>query len=502
MNKHLLPVRAWLMAGAVILVFLMSQCVEEPFEPDITGTIKGQVKDSDTGDPLENVTITTKPATEVDVTGADGKYTIAKVDTGVYSIIAEKMDYNGKILRVRVNEDQTSRVTILLSESDRATSDDISFTNQFTPVEGAKNQPIAPTLSWQTQNETNSDSLSYDLYLYPSNSPVKTRVAHGLSDTSYTVDPLHYNSVYYWQVRASDDNGTESYSKTLSFKTLGISDNSFFFVRKNKGDYDIMAYDRQRDQVHPLTFNNYRDWAPKINPRNQRIAFVSDSMVKPYLYTMNKNGSNIRRVTDIPVDGYHNYGNAFDWDEDHGKLIFSHYQYLYEIDADGSKMKAITTAPEGRHFREVEISPDGSKILALAIGEKIYNSAIYLMNRDGSNPQVLIDSLEGIVQSPSWSIDGNSILFTHDISGNESLNGRMLNNQIFRLNLSTRDTLGLSQHKPSGTNDLNPRYSPTGAHIIFTNAPNDGSEPPEIWMMNENGGNREMIVPEGELPTY
>ena len=93
------------------------------------------------------------------------------------------------------------------------------------------------------------------------------------------------------------------------------------------------------------------------------------------------------------------------------------------------------------------------------------------MNRDGSNRQQLIGSLDGIVQSPSWSIDGESVLFTHDVSGNESIDGRMLNSRIFSLNLSTMDTTALSQNKPQGTNDTHPRYSPTGAQIILPTCP-------------------------------
>lgn len=485
-----------------ILVLGLAQCTEDPYEPNINGTIKGQVKDAESGDPIENVTITTQPATEVVVTGPNGNYLISEVDTGKYSIVAEKPDYSSKILSVKVKQDDTAHVTILLSPSESAGSSDIQFEDSFMPAEGSQDQSISPLLTWKAEDGSSGDSITYDVFLYKPDSPEKTRIAKGITDTSHRVDPLIYNSVYYWQVKAMDEDGDATFSRTLSFKTKGISDNSFFFVKKLDGDYELMAYDLDHDEINPLTFNNYRDWAPKFNPQNGRIAFVSDPEVGSYIYTMNKNGGDIRQVTDIEVDSYHNSGNAFDWDPKQGKIVFSHYKRLFEINSDGTERNLIAIAPADREFREVEISPDGSQILAVTIGEKIYNSEIYLMDRDGSNRQELIGSLDGIVQSPSWSINGESILFTHDVSGNESIEGRMLNSQIFRLDLNTMDTTNLSQNKPQGTNDMHPRYSPTGAQIIFTNAPNDDSEAPDIYVMDDDGGNRENLVDGGSLPFW
>ncbi len=497
--KYLRPA-SWMLM--LIFVFVSFQCTEEPYEPDVNGAIKGQVRDAESGVPLGNVTITTQPATSVAVTGADGNYIISKVDTGEYSIVAEKTDYNSKILSVRVNEKDTSRVVILLSASDNSGTSDISFKDNFMPGQGAEGQAISPTLSWKAEGDQDVDSIKYDVWLYPSDAPTKRKVAENITDTSLTVEPLTYNSVYYWQVSASSNDGKEIYSKTMSFKTKAISENAFFFVKKTGGDYEIMAYDMDRDEVNPLTFNSFRDWAPKFNPKNGRIAYVSDSRVKPYIYTMDKNSGDIRQVSEIPVAGYHNYGNAFDWDEDRGKILFSHNQSLYQINSEGTNRTLITKAPDGRHFREVAVSPDGSQILVLTIGQKIYNSEIRVMDRDGSNEQVLIDSLDGVVQSPSWSIDGESILFTHDVSGNETEEGRMLNSHIFSLDLATNDTTDLSGNKPQGTNDMNPRYSPTGAQIIFSNAPNDDSRAPNLYIMDHNGNNREKIVTGGTLPSW
>jgi hypothetical protein len=46
-----------------------------------------------------------------------------------------------------------------------------------------------------------------------------------------------------------------------------------------------------------------------------------------------------------------------------------------------------------------------------------------------------VANLPGIVENPSWSIDGNSIFYTHDVSGFESPTGRQFDARIFIKNL-------------------------------------------------------------------
>src|SRR6056297_377321 len=141
-----------------ILVLGLAQCTEDPYEPNINGTIKGQVKDAESGDPIEDVTITTQPATEVVVTGPDGNYLISEVDTGKYSIVAEKPDYSSKILSVKVKQDDTAHVTILLSPSESAGSSDIQFEDSFMPAEGSQDQSISPLLTWKAEDGSSGDS--------------------------------------------------------------------------------------------------------------------------------------------------------------------------------------------------------------------------------------------------------------------------------------------------------------------------------------------------------
>ncbi|MFO8234593.1 MAG: carboxypeptidase-like regulatory domain-containing protein [Bacteroidales bacterium] len=503
MNKTSKHTKVIIFLASVFFLATFNSCTEDAFDPDIKGTIEGFVMDEETDTPLRNVTIQTKPATEVILTDSSGYYKISMIDTGRYNITADKSDYNLKSLGIQVKENHTSTVNFLLKKKDQTSeSSEITFSKKYTPSKGSNNLTTRLTLKWSAYAESEDHSIAYDVLLYPSTSIQEQVIAEDIKDTSLKVQNLRYNQVYYWQVIAKNEDGDTTLSKLLNFKTKSIPDNSFFFVKKIGGNYELMAYDLDSSMVNQLTYNNHRDWAPKINKRNGEIAFVSDSLVKPYLFIMDKNGGQSSRVTRVAVDGYHNEGNAFAWAEDEGRLIFSHYQHLYSIKSDGTGLQTITTAPSDRHFREVDLSPDYSKIVVLTIGEKIYESEIYLMDRDGSNQEVLVENLKGVIEAPTFSIDGKSILFTHDVSENESLDGRMLNNQIFKMDLETGETTSLSENKPGGTNDLTPRYSPTGNKIIFTNVVNNNSKPKEIWTMDIDGSNREQLVENAELPFW
>ena len=124
------------------------------------------------------------------------------------------------------------------------------------------------------------------------------------------------------------------------------------------------------------------------------------------------------------------------------------------------------------------------------------------MNSDGSNMTQVIDNLPGIVESPSWSIDGNSIIFTHDISGFESPTGRQLDARIFIKSLIDTTYLDISANKSPGTNDTHPRFSPDGAYIIFENTSNDGYNPKDLWIVHLTGEDRRLLIPNAETPEY
>lgn len=76
------------------------------------------------------------------------------------------------------------------------------------PPNGATNQPINTTLSWNC-NDPENDPLTYDVYFGNSNSPAL--VSSGQSINTYNPGTLAYSTTYYWKVVAIDyfDNSME-----------------------------------------------------------------------------------------------------------------------------------------------------------------------------------------------------------------------------------------------------------------------------------------------------
>ena len=404
-------------------------------------------------------------------------------------------------MSVNVRENAAAQATIFL-EVDNGVNTAPNPPSDPLPSDGAVSEPINPSLSWSASDPDEGDTLSYTVYLYKSGSANKEIIAENISDTTVDVQDLEYSTTYYWQVVVKDSSGLSANGETWSFTTMSFPDNPVVYAKKIDNNYEIFSNDTSAGAPVRLTTIVSREWWPRFNSRRSKIAFTSDENIGANIYTMDPDGSNIFRVTSIPVSGYNNYGIGFCWSYDDGKFFYSNNDKLYSILANGSGRTEIADAPSGRNFREVEQSPQGDKLVVLAIGSEVYNSEIYLMNSDGSNMTLFVGNEPGITERPSFSIDGNSVMFTHDVSGYQSLDGRQLDSHIFIYPVGSGDSIDVSFNKPAGTNDTNPRFSPDGAKIIFNNAPNDGSKAPEIWMMDADGTDRRMIIQDGLMPDW
>ncbi|UOQ75085.1 TolB family protein [Hymenobacter cellulosilyticus] len=145
------------------------------------------------------------------------------------------------------------------------------------------------------------------------------------------------------------------------------------------------------------------------------------------------------------------------------------------------------------------------------VGANIYDSEFYTMNADGTGLTQVVGNLAGRMDSPSFSIDGRTILYTRDVDGYENASGRQLNAHILMQRLDGTGLVDLSVvpsgsgtngGKPAGTNDLFPRFSPDGAKIIFVNVNNDNQSAPEVWVMDIDGRNRTRLFQNANLPDW
>jgi TolB protein len=499
--KQLLLFATWLL--------LLAGCTETTVEPTRYGALNGTVLDARSGQPLANVAISTNPATSSYLTDAKGQFFVPQLPTGTVSITAHRVDYTDQSTSVTVSDGQTQTVSLLLTKPSAASPPNAPARPD--PANGATNQPTQLTLSWHPVQAAKSDSLRYTVSLYESGNLNQRALLTNSRDTTVLVTGLRYATTYYWQVTATNNsgNGTSARSPVWSFQTQAFPDNRILFVRTTGNNSDIYSSDLKGANLVQLTSEATTETAPQLSPNRDLIAYCSNATGQFQLYTMNRDGSNQRRITTLAVEGYNNAGVGYRWSPDGAQLIYARYNQLYRINRDGTGLTLLATAPADRHFRECDwTAQNGGRIVVQTIGVNAYDAELYLLNTDGSAATLLVGNLPGRLDSPSFSLDGTRVLYTRDVAGFNGVNGRQLDSHIFTQRLDgtnlvdvTAGTTNVSS-KVAGTNDLLPRYSPDGYSIIFVNQVNDSLTPGDVWTVEATGSSRTKQFSNATLPDW
>ncbi|MBK0404730.1 PD40 domain-containing protein [Adhaeribacter sp. BT258] len=497
MYKNFVSLRLLLLAALPLFWY---SCKEDTVEPHVSGTITGVVVEAETNAVLENVSITSNPASSAIATDNTGRFQINEVTVGNYSVTAKKVGYRTTSVNILVARDKISDIRIILEKSD-GTNKAPNKPMLALPGNQSEKQPVSVRLVWSGSDPDEEDSLTYTVELFESGMAAKRLIAQNSKDTSAVADGLKYNTVYYWQVTAQDPFSLETKSDIWSFRTLDMPNFKYLFVKEMSGSREVFTAD-SISQVR-LTNTAYQENQPLLSPLRDKIAFTTNEYGQWHIFTMNRDGSNKRRVTvSFPVTGYHNDGLGYAWSPDGSQLIYAHYDKIYKINRNGTGNQLLATAPANRHFRQLDWTDQGNKIIAQTMGTEIFDSELYLMNDNGTGMTQFLGNMPGRIESPSFSINGQNVLFTRDVEGFNAANGRQLNSHIFLMRLNKSDTIDLSLQKPAGFNDTNPRFSPNGAQVIFEQASNAVGSPREIWIMDLDGNNRRKLFNEGEMPDW
>lgn len=482
-----------LLTGAVCL--LLVSCKENTLEPSLTGSISGTVLSAADNLPLANVLVTTNPPTESVMTAVDGSFAFTDLDEGTYVVNAERDGFDKGHVSVTVRGAKSVAAVIMMTvESSTST---VAPPRILRPVNNAVETTRAVELAWSRGAGSLRDSVYYSVTVYDGSTSAPVFTATGLRDTVTVVEGLRFGTAYFWQILASNAEGDAANSDVWSFRVADIPDNRIVYSALADGNPDIFSADTTGANIVRLTEHPARDLWPRWNRDRSKIAFISDRDGAYHIYTMRRDGSDVRRITTLPVAGYQNQGCGFCWAPDGGWLFYGHYDKLYRVDQFGSNLALISTAPAGRHFREIAWSWQYDRILAHVVGALPYESEIMLLRPDGSLEKTMVGDMPGCLGAPSFTIDGKTVLYTRDVSGYQFDDGRQLDSRIHLMSLDQKDTLDISSLKQDGTNDSDPCISPDGASVVFTNASNDGSREGEIWLMRRDGSHRRRLLPAG-----
>ncbi len=168
-----------------------------------------------------------------------------------------------------------------------------------------------------------------------------------------------------------------------------------------------------------------------VSPDGTRIAFgamgppAAEGNTPNFdLFVMNLDGSDRTRVADLPCDEYYTHCEnltAEAWSPDGQRIAYSgcwgghgsETCNIQVVNADGTGQRVLTSF--GAHHTEPAWAPDGQRIVFSSGGtleNRWQTHHLEIINADGTGDMFVWGSSSGLtITSPSWSPDGQSIVF-------------------------------------------------------------------------------------------
>lgn len=491
----------------ILCIFSLTiiSCREEIVDQVQTASVKGKVVKRGTNTPLANVKITTSPSTNTVFTGTDGSFEITDIPTGDYSVKAEVSGYLSNFQSANLKNPGQVVSIVFEMEDDKSLNSSPSIPELITPTDNAENLPLTVQLTWKATDPDSLDVLKYKL-IVKNNLNTNVIQVNDLLTTTYTLENLNYGVSYFWQVSVNDGIHDEVFSPIHKFTTNAVPQNRYHYVKKEAGNFIIVSSNEAGVNFN-LTNSSKNSWRPRKNNNAGQIAFLRTEGGNSHIFTANPDGSNIFKVTGIPLAGFNNLELDYSWSTNGAKFIYPNFNKLYKVNKDGSGQELLYTTTDGSLITECDWSYDESLIALKTNDYNGYNSKIIIIDLLGNTVKTILTGVSGASGGLNFSVDNKYLVYTHDVSNYQDSNYRQLNSQIFVYNLTDNSVRNISveSEKPNGTNDLDPRFSPNNAQVIFTNTSNDGISPRTVMVINiisETESERAVLFENAEMPDF
>ena len=487
--------------GLLLTLFGIAwSCSQEEFIEKGQGIVKGRVVESETYTPIANARVSSSPITSTVFTDSLGYYTVTQVNEGDYSFEARKDGYIAKFEAVHVNTGGTTEMVFeLVKQQENNLPPTVPVLT--TPTDNALDQSLEVTLKW-TCTDPEDDALTYKVTLR--NDTSNNVVTYdNITTTSFTLTNLSYSTKYYWQVTAKDGVNPDVNSLTSSFRTLMFPNARYLFVRKAGDNNVIFTADDSGNELQ-ITSDATNSFRPRKNTQANKIAFIRTTGGQGHIYTMKPDGSSEFKVTsNVPVAGFNLDYYNYCWRANGSQLIYSNFDKLYRINADGSGLIQLYQTPTGKFISECDWSYDGN-LIALKVNDLSgYNVEIYVIDMSGNVVANVLSGVNGAAGGLHLSVNNTKLVFTRDVSGYQSSDYRQLDNRIFMYDFTTNATTEVAVQRPAGYNDLDVRFSPNEAELIFVSTSNDGVSPRTITKYTMGTSNsRTTLFSNGVMPDW
>ena len=218
---------------------------------------------------------------------------------------------------------------------------------------------------------------------------------------------------------------------------------------------------------------------------------------------MNPDGTSVFKVTNsIPIGGFNLEYVNYCWNTNGSQIIYPNFDKLYRINANGSGLVPLFQTPNGKFISECDWSQDGSQIVLKVNDLSGYNVEIYVINPAGELLYSVLSGLNGAVSGLNISANNQKIIYTRDVSGNQNTSYRRFDSRILIYDKGTNTSTELTTIKATGFNDLDVKFSPNEAEIIFTSASNDGISGSSIMKTGINIDARTILFNGGSMPDW
>lgn len=230
---------------------------------------------------------------------------------------------------------------------------------------------------------------------------------------------------------------------------------------------------------------------------------------------MDLDGSNVKKITNtVPIAGFNMENINFCWSTNGSQIIYPNFDKLYRINTDGGGLIQMFQTPNGKFISECDWSNDGKEIVLKVNDISGYNVEIYVIKYNGQVLYSVLSGMKGAVSGLNMSFDMNKIVFTRDVSGNENSTYRRFDSRIFIYDKAANTITELNSSKTNGFNDLDVKFSPNEAEVIFTNTSNDGISVKNVYKTSSTnstntgtgtgstGNTRTLLFSGGSMPEW
>ncbi len=483
---------------------LLQACNEDIYvEPQVYGSVRGKVVYDVSRLPAANVLVkvtSTGYSTETD-SGGNFRFDSLLVDD--YTIQADANGYLATNVPVKVMEDRVQNVTLYLKD-DAVQGRPPSAPATPLPLPGTQNVGTSVILKWKA-TDPNRDTLRYDVLFFREGESNPKPIAVDLTVDTLVVPNLIYNTTYYWQVTAKDRTASTN-GPVWSFRTAPFPDFNYIFARNIGGQFQLFAGTERTTPFQVTSVgSNFR---PIMSPNREQIAFISNVQTEPHLYIMNRTGEQLRRVTTIPIAGLSLLDLSFCWSPDGTQLLYPSNDKLYAVRTDGTGLRVVAQTSAGRFFAGCDWTEQGNLIVARTTGSNLYDNEFVLISPENGSSTPIFTRKQSRFSNPHFSVTGQEVLFSLDLGGVQFQDSRQLNARLHLLTIATGALANISDNKPDGINDLEPRFSPNGATILFTSTDNTNQGVRNVYTTttqqpsNNIGRPRTLITSQGEMPSW